>query len=510
MSVTLPPSLLQTLSLSDFNPAANAQQVYDGTMAAGSAVLTSASGKFAPGDVGKLICIQGAGPGHRKLISTIASYQSATQVTLSASASYAVSPGTALSGSGVTWGTDDSPAIQAALNYLTTLTTPGASSAGVELIIPSGNYVLGTSIVWTSPANYPKLRIIGQGDSTKMFVIGYDGGTPGAFQGQTLLLIAGPTNFELSNMLWIGTPSSIVDVGILIQLSAILRARIDCDFYWLSPNNSAGWGLINFQNTHLTLHSRFRGSIGGNIVYSNNWTGFVDEGSIFIDWGTLDGVNQFTKFQSATPISWIELDAPHLAESSDTNMTGQSKVVFRNTIMDEDGGVPIIINAPLNAIREIELDGVRINGPATANTPSINIQGVQLLTINAWIGYNTTNVNDAIILANVGTAYLRRCTAKALSNRITASSTVGTLILEDCVYTTLNSSAGVTIVTQQGQIAPPTYTVATLPAASAANKGFRACVSDQLSSLPAWGGALTGGGTLLCPCWSNGTAWVAG
>ncbi len=508
-------SYVSQLSLSAFNPAANAQQVYDGTMTIGSAVLTSASGKFSPSDVGKIICVQGAGIYGLKLVTTIASYQSATQVTLAATAIASVSPTLETAGSGVTWGTDDSPAFQAALNYLTSITTAGVSAggmAGVDLIVPSGNYTLGASISWSPPTNYPRLRIIGQGDSTKLFVVASDGGTPGNYLYQFLFSVNSLEYFEMSDMLFIGTPSATVDVGALINVANVMQARIYCDFYWLSPNFESTYGLVYFLETRLTLNSRFRGCCGGNIVYGTEWSGFFDEGSLFVDWGTLDGVNTFAKASGSgmTPLAAISLAAPYQAESSDASFLGQAKVKFHNTCIDEDYGVPIVINAALNAIREVELDGVRINAPGTASTPAINIQGVQLLTVNAWVGYDTTNVNSAITLANIGTAYLKRFSAKSDANVITAASTVGTLILEDCVYTTLSSSAGVTIVTQQGQITPPTYTVATLPAASAANKGFRANVSDQLTSLPAFGGALTGGGALLCPCWSTGSAWVAG
>jgi hypothetical protein len=52
-----------------------------------------------------------------------------------------------------------------------------------------------------------------------------------------------------------------------------------------------------------------------------------------------------------------------------------------------------------------------------------------------------------------------------------------------------------------------TYTVATLPTASS-NKGARAFVTDATS--PTFLGALTGSGTVVCPVFSNGTAWVAG
>ena len=51
------------------------------------------------------------------------------------------------------------------------------------------------------------------------------------------------------------------------------------------------------------------------------------------------------------------------------------------------------------------------------------------------------------------------------------------------------------------------YTVATLPAATAALKGARAHVTDALA--PAWMGALAGGGAVACPAFCNGAAWVA-
>jgi hypothetical protein len=51
-------------------------------------------------------------------------------------------------------------------------------------------------------------------------------------------------------------------------------------------------------------------------------------------------------------------------------------------------------------------------------------------------------------------------------------------------------------------------TVATLPAASAALKGARSFVTDATS--PTFLGALTGGGSVVCPVFCNGAAWVAG
>lgn len=52
------------------------------------------------------------------------------------------------------------------------------------------------------------------------------------------------------------------------------------------------------------------------------------------------------------------------------------------------------------------------------------------------------------------------------------------------------------------------YTVSTLPASP--GQGARAHVTDQLTACVATGVALTGGGSVVCPTFYNGTAWVGG
>ncbi|MFF9238387.1 hypothetical protein ACF1AY_15840 [Streptomyces sp. NPDC014776] len=95
--------------------------VTDGAMTSGSAVLTSATANFQPQDVGKAISVKGAAiDGVTTLVTTIASRQSATQVTLATAAA------TTVSGALVIWGTDDTAAFNAAVDaaeqYLATHT----------------------------------------------------------------------------------------------------------------------------------------------------------------------------------------------------------------------------------------------------------------------------------------------------------------------------------------------------------------------------------------------------
>ena len=56
-----------------------------------------------------------------------------------------------------------------------------------------------------------------------------------------------------------------------------------------------------------------------------------------------------------------------------------------------------------------------------------------------------------------------------------------------------------------GAINTDGYTVSTLPAGAI---GMRAYVTDAVA--PTWNGTLTGGGTVKCPVFHNGTTWVAG
>lgn len=108
------------------------QFVLDGAMATSSAVLTSASGRFTSGDVGKLVMVYGAATAAvTNLVTTIASFQSATQVTLTATNA----SGGAVSGALVLWASDDTTHIQAAINAALAYATTYGSA---KVRIPTG------------------------------------------------------------------------------------------------------------------------------------------------------------------------------------------------------------------------------------------------------------------------------------------------------------------------------------------------------------------------------------
>jgi hypothetical protein len=115
----------------DYSAAGDGQRVFDGAISSSGTTLTSASNLFVSGDVGKSICIKGAAAAGADLITTIASFTGAGEVEVTASAS------TTVSSAEVQWGTDDTTALQNALD------------AGIPVYIPRGIYIVTGEIYWS-------------------------------------------------------------------------------------------------------------------------------------------------------------------------------------------------------------------------------------------------------------------------------------------------------------------------------------------------------------------------
>lgn len=124
------------------------QVVGDGAMGAGVAVLTSATANWPSDVVGKAISVKGAGPtGVTTLVTTVASRESATQVTLSA----ANASGGAVSSAVVIWGTDDTAAIQAAVDAAEAYLTAGDTYA--QVYFPPSVYIVAGALDNTKSGN---------------------------------------------------------------------------------------------------------------------------------------------------------------------------------------------------------------------------------------------------------------------------------------------------------------------------------------------------------------------
>jgi hypothetical protein len=145
-----------------YGAAGNGSNAGSASMGGGSAILTS-SAIFTVEDVGKYIRVEGAGPDGSDLITTIASFQNASQVTLADSASTAVVNVPAI------YGKDDTAAIQAAIDaaatdkFTRTVYLPAGIyicnvklTFGVRLVgVPSSGFAFASGGILNNRDKYP-------------------------------------------------------------------------------------------------------------------------------------------------------------------------------------------------------------------------------------------------------------------------------------------------------------------------------------------------------------------
>lgn len=143
----------QTLFLRDHGGVADAQTLSDGAIASGLKALTSATGLFVAGDVGKTVIVAAAGAAGDDLRTTIAAYVSATEVTLTAAA------GGTVTGATFSWGTDNKAEIDTLLAALAPTLIGGRWVGGGILDLGDGSIL--TSGGHSQPRN---VQIVGQGE----------------------------------------------------------------------------------------------------------------------------------------------------------------------------------------------------------------------------------------------------------------------------------------------------------------------------------------------------------
>lgn len=140
--------LAWVFNVEDYGAVHDAKMVSDGVMATGSAVLTSAAGAFEADIVGKAVMIKGAGPnGVTSLVGTVQSRQSANQITVSVPNASGGDVSNAL----VIWGTDDTSAIQQAVDAAEAYLAAGHLYAMVWF--PSGGYAIAGPLRTTKAGN---------------------------------------------------------------------------------------------------------------------------------------------------------------------------------------------------------------------------------------------------------------------------------------------------------------------------------------------------------------------
>ncbi|MGH7295307.1 MAG: right-handed parallel beta-helix repeat-containing protein [Polyangiaceae bacterium] len=213
------------VNVRDFGATGNGQTVTDGAMTSGSGTLTcSTSAPFKSTDVGKTIVVSEAGTptgshGVTDLTTTISAFTNASTVTLTASA------GASVTGATVTFGSDDSTAVQAAVSAVL-----GATYGG-SVFFPVGTYVLSGEIAITT-VSPQRLRVYGEGRASALAFAGVDTG-----------LSASTTyNIEVEDLRFIGS------VGMAVSLAMggpcwVRRCYFD-DCCTRTPSSGAVAGVI--------------------------------------------------------------------------------------------------------------------------------------------------------------------------------------------------------------------------------------------------------------------------
>lgn len=148
--------------------------ISDAAMTPGSNVLASTSGKFSTAMVGYAIYVPGAGASGGVLQTTVAGFTDANHLTLAANASTSTSSQTVSFLFHAVIGTDDTVAIQSAINSAMTRCNAGGGTWNLcpTLMFPAANYILSASL------NYESVPWLGMGPlKTSLLWVGATGGT---------------------------------------------------------------------------------------------------------------------------------------------------------------------------------------------------------------------------------------------------------------------------------------------------------------------------------------------
>lgn len=246
--------------------------VRTGAMTSASATLTIGSSLFTSDDVGKECCVKGAGAAGADLFTTISAYVSAMEVTLADAA------GTTVSSAEAQWGTDDTAAIQLALD------------ARCEVYFPKGIYVVTGELVWKDGS-----RAIGAGAHWKRRKVSSAASYQYTHLSSTVLLYMGAAGAltcvaRLSEKA-VGTKATSVAAG--DDLINVTAQNIHVD-----ANNRAqyGWYLYRCGNTAQIGNLTGERAVRANHIHLGCYAAFFGTFGSYegMDLGTLVGYDEFS------------------------------------------------------------------------------------------------------------------------------------------------------------------------------------------------------------------------
>jgi hypothetical protein len=357
------------ITLSDLGAVSDAVELRDVAMAASSTTLTSASAAFAAADVGKPIVVGGAGASGAKLATTIATFVSATELTVADAAA------TAVSGAGAVYGTDCSTALQAGLEALAsnkggTLVVDGLFFLASPVSASFGNETAGTGA-----------RLVGSGSDSAIWI-----GV--ATTADAISIASGAIEFR--EVSFVGVPGARRDARRVLNLSALSAWFERCGFFGLIAEEGVIYATESYLETRAsTFNGCFVGAAGyvASVIENKNWGGYRDNASQFIDYGYFRG-RLYSKSGYSTTLGWVRADTPTSADGA----RGESVFELRSTRLDEGALNGIVVKPTSGTVTHVRIEGIRQNVTPAETGRGIHCQNVTSVVIHqCWQGWASSS-----------------------------------------------------------------------------------------------------------------------
>ncbi len=326
--------------------------------------------------------------------------------------------------------TDDSAAIQAALNAAADLT-----NASSTLYFPAGKYRIAQPVLKDLSAVRNHLIVEGDGSSSKILL--------NVSSTATALSFVNAYSVLVRNLIFVG-PDDRANIGRGISFINVLMASVEhCAFFGVHSTSIAWGGVIYAHSSRLFVrNSSFRGCSGNHLANTGNitvqdWKEFHGEDLEFIDFGVLDGV-YYTIV--ASPDGWIRLGNVFPTTNSYTG----GYATMRNIVSDEGGASQLKAYTDNgNQIQSIVVDNWRANNGVMKG---FWFNGVKRALIShSQVAYQPTNVPDgfeAVLATNVDLLVIERSQFLFASNAITLGAGTQAARIIDSTYGYLNNNGG--------------------------------------------------------------------
>lgn len=335
--------------------------------------------------------------------------------------------------------TNDGPALQAALNALST-------AGGGTLYVPPGKYRIATTVSANFLNSASSVVIKGGGSASQLYIAtGENANALQLYNAESLLI---------DDLVFVGNPEAPTDAKITLDIQGGFKALIRNTHFYGLISQVRGGSVVHAQRVDLRIeHSSFRGSsaaagFSAPVVQLDDWRGLSVADVDFIDYGVLNGVYH-SKTPFNPPNAWIQLNNTSTLD----NALAQHEVVIERVRMDEGAYNGIFVNintAQSDRLAHIKISGLRVNGTGLGGS-GVWVQNARRVTIErSWFGY-AGFPGTAVALVNVDNTTLRDVFAEARFDRIYANVGCKVLTLIDTTYGSLDSEAATTNIIRDGK-----------------------------------------------------------